>query len=143
MVDRVSVKSGTCEHTETLLLPGPSSTVKVSYCSTPSKEFSFVKCADASSGDFRMSESGRRLVKVPGPKSTNSHSLKMKDPTSTCSVSISLEKSIKKKKHANSEGPTNSDLLKKNISDNLSPLPSNSNDTAPCVSFSTTSSIKM
>ncbi|XP_075895960.1 nostrin isoform X2 [Nelusetta ayraudi] len=32
-----------------------------------------------------MSESGRRLVKVPGPKSTNSHSLKMKDPMSTCS----------------------------------------------------------
>lgn len=46
-----------------------------------------------------MSKSGRRLVKVPGPKSTNSHNLKMKDPTSTCSVSIFLgeKKSYKKK----------------------------------------------
>lgn len=46
-----------------------------------------------------MSESGRRLVKVPGPKSTNSHSLKMKDPMSTCSVSISffLKKTKKSK----------------------------------------------
>ncbi|XP_034549517.1 nostrin [Notolabrus celidotus] len=32
-----------------------------------------------------MSDFGRRVVKVPGPKSTNSHSLKMKDPISTCS----------------------------------------------------------
>lgn len=37
-----------------------------------------------------MSNSGRRVVKVPSPKSTNSHSLKMKDPISSCSVSISL-----------------------------------------------------
>lgn len=39
-----------------------------------------------------MSDFGRRVVKVPGPKSTNSHSLKMKDPISTCCVSISLNK---------------------------------------------------
>uniref|UniRef100_A0A3Q3EFC1 Osteoclast-stimulating factor 1 n=1 Tax=Labrus bergylta TaxID=56723 RepID=A0A3Q3EFC1_9LABR len=32
-----------------------------------------------------MNDYGRRVVKVPGPKSTNSHSLKMKDPISTCS----------------------------------------------------------
>ncbi|XP_049449805.1 nostrin [Epinephelus fuscoguttatus] len=32
-----------------------------------------------------MSDFGRRVVKVPGPKSTNSHGLKMKDPISTCS----------------------------------------------------------
>ncbi|XP_030614705.1 nostrin [Archocentrus centrarchus] len=32
-----------------------------------------------------MSNFGRRVVKVPGTKSTNSHSLKMKDPTTTCS----------------------------------------------------------
>ncbi|XP_074551661.1 nostrin isoform X2 [Halichoeres trimaculatus] len=32
-----------------------------------------------------MSYFGRRVVKVPGPKSTNSNSLKMKDPISTCS----------------------------------------------------------
>ncbi|KAI4805730.1 hypothetical protein KUCAC02_010329 [Chaenocephalus aceratus] len=32
-----------------------------------------------------MSEFGRRVVKVPGPKSTNCYSLKMKDPISTCS----------------------------------------------------------
>ncbi|GAA6231216.1 nostrin isoform X2 [Lates japonicus] len=32
-----------------------------------------------------MSDFGRRVVKVPGPKSTNSHSLKMKDPIGTCS----------------------------------------------------------
>ncbi|XP_030285246.1 nostrin isoform X1 [Sparus aurata] len=32
-----------------------------------------------------MSDFGRRLVKVQSPKSTNSHSLKMRDPTSTCS----------------------------------------------------------
>ncbi|KAK9537579.1 hypothetical protein VZT92_005183 [Zoarces viviparus] len=32
-----------------------------------------------------MSDFGRRWVKVPGTKSTNSHSLKMKDPISTCS----------------------------------------------------------
>ncbi|XP_008276896.1 LOW QUALITY PROTEIN: nostrin [Stegastes partitus] len=31
-----------------------------------------------------MSDFGRRVAKVPGPKSTNSHSLKMKDPISTC-----------------------------------------------------------
>lgn len=35
-----------------------------------------------------MSNFGRRVVKVPGTKSTNSHSLKMKEPTTTCSVSI-------------------------------------------------------
>ncbi|KAI3356217.1 hypothetical protein L3Q82_017465, partial [Scortum barcoo] len=35
--------------------------------------------------DFPMSDSGRRVFKVPGPKSTNGHSLKMKDPISTCS----------------------------------------------------------
>ncbi|XP_026001103.1 nostrin isoform X2 [Astatotilapia calliptera] len=32
-----------------------------------------------------MSNFGRRVVKVPGTKSTNSHSLKMKEPTTTCS----------------------------------------------------------
>ncbi|XP_018540254.1 nostrin isoform X2 [Lates calcarifer] len=32
-----------------------------------------------------MSDFGRRVVKVPGPKSTNSHSRKMKDPIGTCS----------------------------------------------------------
>ncbi|XP_005453018.2 nostrin isoform X1 [Oreochromis niloticus] len=32
-----------------------------------------------------MSNSGRSVVKVPGTKSTNSHSLKMKEPTTTCS----------------------------------------------------------
>ncbi|KAM9347152.1 nostrin [Symphorus nematophorus] len=32
-----------------------------------------------------MSDFGRRVVKVPGPKSTNCHSLEMKDPISTCS----------------------------------------------------------
>ncbi|XP_047457929.1 nostrin isoform X2 [Mugil cephalus] len=42
-------------------------------------------CLGDGSGDFRMSDFGRRVVKVPGPKSTNRHSLKMKDPISTCS----------------------------------------------------------
>ncbi|CAI5656136.1 nostrin isoform X2 [Oreochromis aureus] len=32
-----------------------------------------------------MSNFGRSVVKVPGTKSTNSHSLKMKEPTTTCS----------------------------------------------------------
>lgn len=46
------------------------------------------------SGDFRMSDFGGRVVKVPGTKSTNSHILKMKDPIGTCSVSISLKKPL-------------------------------------------------
>lgn len=57
-----------------------------------SLEFSFVMGTDKSSGDFRMSDFGRRVVK--GPKSTNSHSLKMKDLIGTCSVSTSLKSPV-------------------------------------------------
>uniref|UniRef100_A0A3B4XT72 Osteoclast-stimulating factor 1 n=2 Tax=Seriola lalandi dorsalis TaxID=1841481 RepID=A0A3B4XT72_SERLL len=35
-----------------------------------------------------MSDFGRRVVKVPGPKSTNNHSLKMRDPIGSCSYNL-------------------------------------------------------
>lgn len=110
MVDRVSVKSGTCEHTETLLLPGPSSTVGSFLLFHPLK------------GIFLCEVCGRKLRWFPHEwiweaAGQSSRSKVNKQPQSEdegpyehllCEYFFGKIKP--KKNHANS---TNSDLLKK------------------------------
>lgn len=112
MVDRVSVKSGTCEHTETLLLPGPSSTVGSFLLFHPLR------------GIFLCEVCGRKLRWFPHEwiweaAGQSSRSKVNKQPQSEdegpyehllCEYFFGKIKP--KKNHANS---TNSDLLKKYI----------------------------